>query len=232
MTDTARTLAEVKALLADNSGRNISAQDMRDVVESLANPIVDGGMEHPIQHFISYRLRDVGTQLEGMYSVYDSVVDDLTVVPHAGAWLKWKLDAQVGDNPGGGFEDPNGWLVSEQWDDEYWGVVDPPHTLVELPPGFYTYYLGLSTDAPVDSDIVLRMDAAEQPPDQPTSRLYPWGGVDTRDVATAQNARVAVGQIIVVGQPMKFSPIGYYRHATTDAHIHYLYVLITRVGGT
>lgn len=43
MTDTARTLAEVKALLADNTTGQISAQDMRDVVESIVDPVAGGG---------------------------------------------------------------------------------------------------------------------------------------------------------------------------------------------
>lgn len=43
MTDTPRTLAEVKALLADNTSQNISPQDLRDLVESIVDPVADGG---------------------------------------------------------------------------------------------------------------------------------------------------------------------------------------------
>jgi hypothetical protein len=45
MTDTARTLAAIKALLADNTTKDISPQDVRDLVESLANPVRGGGLE-------------------------------------------------------------------------------------------------------------------------------------------------------------------------------------------
>lgn len=43
MTDTARTLAEIKTLLANNSTGAISAQDLRDVVESIAHPLEGEG---------------------------------------------------------------------------------------------------------------------------------------------------------------------------------------------
>jgi len=44
MADTSRTLAEVKALLADNNSGEISPQDLRDMVESIVNPAPWGGM--------------------------------------------------------------------------------------------------------------------------------------------------------------------------------------------
>lgn len=45
MVDTPRTLAEVKALLADNTTGDISPQDLRDLVESIADPVLEGGLD-------------------------------------------------------------------------------------------------------------------------------------------------------------------------------------------
>jgi len=44
VTDTARTLADIKARLASNVHAGISAQTIRDVVESIVNPVPGGGM--------------------------------------------------------------------------------------------------------------------------------------------------------------------------------------------
>jgi hypothetical protein len=43
MVDTPRTLAQVQALLADNASGNISPQDIRDMVMSIADPTPGGG---------------------------------------------------------------------------------------------------------------------------------------------------------------------------------------------
>jgi hypothetical protein len=47
VTDTARTLAAVKALFADNGAGAISAQDARDLIESIVNPVAGGGFDLP-----------------------------------------------------------------------------------------------------------------------------------------------------------------------------------------
>jgi len=48
MTDTARTLSAIKELLADNTTGQISPQDVRDAIESIANPIAGGGFDRPV----------------------------------------------------------------------------------------------------------------------------------------------------------------------------------------
>lgn len=45
MTDTARTLSAILTLLADNSSGDISAQDVRDLAQSIANPVPAGGFD-------------------------------------------------------------------------------------------------------------------------------------------------------------------------------------------
>lgn len=42
MPDTPRTVSELKTIFASNASGDISAQDMRDLVESLANPVAGG----------------------------------------------------------------------------------------------------------------------------------------------------------------------------------------------
>jgi hypothetical protein len=48
MTDTARTVAQIKALFADNTTGEISPQDMRDFVESIMRPVQGGGFDRDI----------------------------------------------------------------------------------------------------------------------------------------------------------------------------------------
>jgi len=43
--DTARTLAAIQALFADNSTGGISAQDLRDAMQSVATPVIGGGFD-------------------------------------------------------------------------------------------------------------------------------------------------------------------------------------------
>jgi len=45
MPDTSRTLAQIKALLGDNNSGEISPQDLRDAIESIVKPVIDGDFD-------------------------------------------------------------------------------------------------------------------------------------------------------------------------------------------
>lgn len=66
MTDTARTLAELQALLADNGSRRILAQHVRDALQSIAHPVASSGFEHGRAIGIGENVKDHGARGNGV----------------------------------------------------------------------------------------------------------------------------------------------------------------------
>jgi len=124
MVDTARTLAAIKALLADNTVGAISAQDLRDVIESVVDPVPAGGFP------------GVGSRMQAFYTYSGIISQSLP----AGTQAKLPLGA---NNPGyANNGDPEGWaentyalLGSDP--ESTWGVDIVAGDALLLPPGMY-----------------------------------------------------------------------------------------------
>ena len=122
MTDTPRTLAQIKAMFANNSTGDISEQDMRDFVESLVNPVTGGGFEERVSQ---------------AYPGCDAVVGRYNgagqVVPNGyGASVPW--------TPGGPLDvlyDPSGLIQTDSYFSDYWGFTFPPYSWAKLPQGVW-----------------------------------------------------------------------------------------------
>lgn len=77
MTDTSRTVEELKALLAENTSGNISSQTMRDVVESIANPVPGGGFES-VTYSAAKSVGAYNSSPQTVVSGMDTTLDALT----------------------------------------------------------------------------------------------------------------------------------------------------------
>lgn len=75
MTDTPRTHAEIQALFANNTSGQISPQDLRDFVESVANPVSGGGFE-AVQHIVEMPPTRMDGTANDIYGPFDSIVTD------------------------------------------------------------------------------------------------------------------------------------------------------------
>jgi len=126
MADTSRTLAEVKALLADNNSGEISPQDLRDMVESIVNPAPWGGMWP--HRFVAFNT--------GLVSPAIPVGnDDGVPLPLGSAGIANGLRT-VNDN--------DGWVAAGEAftllgsdPTNSWGVTWPTGHVIMLPPGLY-----------------------------------------------------------------------------------------------
>lgn len=125
MTDTARTLAAIKALLADNTTRDISPQDMRDTVESIANPLRGGGLD-----------RALGSGVDEIASFYTKTINFNTT---SGVYYELEAAHSAQDVIDGWLYDPAGWLQSGALaaEDDWYDTGLPAYTWIMLPPGFY-----------------------------------------------------------------------------------------------
>jgi hypothetical protein len=231
MTDTPRTLAQIKAAFANNSTGDISEQDMRDFVESLVNPVAGGGMEVPQPTFISVRQRNgFGLQLAGQFDLYGmDPLDDLAVLPHAGAWIRTAMTPQAGDNIYSDVFDAEGWLYPQEWEDPYFGSTDAPNTLLSLPAGNYIYATAAVTNAQADAEVYIGADTG-QLSSGGISDLYPYLSVGARLTSTIGNSWSSVGHLVATVADFKFGPILYHRHSTTDAVCSMYSFQITRIG--
>jgi hypothetical protein len=114
MTDRARPLARIKALLADNTSGNISPQDMRDTVESIVNPVVGGGFDNPPSQLV--------TGLSGDPTLPLSLGDmKYTAVTYLTPTVR---------------QDPGGWFRSTPFESDY-GVTQD--AWLALPPGIFLW---------------------------------------------------------------------------------------------
>jgi hypothetical protein len=139
MTDTARSLAAIKALLADNSTAQISPQDLRDVVESIANPIPGGGFDADLtmDYFASSHL------------------PGLTLPGGGSPWGETKMLSMGSTTNLNGLIDPSGWLgtsfTSAASDpDNAWSVDIAARDAVLLPRGLYRaeWFFGFTAGIP------------------------------------------------------------------------------------
>jgi hypothetical protein len=116
MTDTARTLAAIKALLADNTTENISPQDVRDAIESIANPVDNGGL---------------GPVMGGYFGTpSDPGNVTITGTPTMPRIPMTYAAPNANENPGG-------WWNNTPYVSAYWDITFPQTFL--LPPGFYLW---------------------------------------------------------------------------------------------
>lgn len=111
--DTARTLAAIKTLLADNTSGDISPQDMRDVVESIVNPVPDGG----------FHLQATDEMLYA-YSPSLGVTADAT-------------DAYLGGFEVGDYASDPGWSLSDSYASTWDGGTVAAYSSWLLPRGVY-----------------------------------------------------------------------------------------------
>lgn len=119
MTDTARTVAELKALFASNSAGDIDAQDLRDLVESLANPVAGGG-------FGAVSVPDDQMALFSAGGGTPQPIAPSTFTP-------LDLNADI---------DPQGWLQSgSSYVSTFWGQTYTPGQWLALPEGLYSLYM-------------------------------------------------------------------------------------------
>lgn len=153
MTDTARTVAALKALLADNTTGSISAQDVRDVVESIVSPVLRGGFAQP------YRPEP----LRDRYAVFAFTPDpgNYLTLPATGSGA-WSTEAMVlplaPATPGfvtAWSFDPQGWYDPDYFLDgsdprNTWQVTYPAGSAVMLPPGAYITTLNYQFTPTVD----------------------------------------------------------------------------------
>ena len=127
MTDTARTLAELKTLLADNATQAISAQDLRDAIESVAVPIEGSGF---------------GSIGAGFDQVFfgDAIGggSSPTIATATNYRLPFVHSAQ--DVVDGYFFDPQGWLQSTALDPAFaFPLPVPAYSYLLLPAGTYVF---------------------------------------------------------------------------------------------
>ena len=125
MTDTPRTLAAIKALLADNATQAISAQDLRDAIESIANPLPRGG-------FIESA--DRGQIFESSALTFSP--NPILTVPSSNSGTR--INLATGDGAAlTDFYDPQGWIGVGSYVSASYSETLASGTYVRLPPGFY-----------------------------------------------------------------------------------------------
>lgn len=144
MTDTARTLAQIKTLLGDNNTGQISPQDMRDVVESIVDPVPGGLAEHPASFYTAnafsvYRYKPSGLKDEN--GVVHNVASGESFYPSLTNVVAGEFRIAVGQLD---------WILPNPSDEavDIWG--DPNLTVLRegvtlfLPPGSYTVHSQMS----------------------------------------------------------------------------------------
>jgi len=114
MPDTPRTVSELKSLFADNSTGEISAQDLRDFVESVAEP--------------------VDTKL-GQYVVARFNIGAQNAADNTNTYIEANLDTPPAA------DDPEGWFGSGTYDSpDYWGESFAEGRWWSLPEGTYAVF--------------------------------------------------------------------------------------------
>lgn len=151
MTDVSKTLAELKARFADNTRESVTPQDMRDLLESLTNPVFRSGLRSPMYARISMMLAN---------SI--PVEDRPQLNASGGGWsaaLPLLAGGQTHANPvyshdnGGWFAAGNSFSLLGSDPDASWAVDIPTGTAAMLPPGLYFASVGCGLTAPVTIDV-------------------------------------------------------------------------------
>src|SRR4051812_25055292 len=118
MTDIARTVAALKALMPNNTDGEITEQTERDFVESVANPVPGGGFDWNVSAntLVAYRQRVAG--LDGMYDTYTKA-PVATLPPQNDRIFDWRGTAADTTKR---LYDPAGWLnAAPVVDPGWWG---------------------------------------------------------------------------------------------------------------
>jgi hypothetical protein len=137
VTDTPRSLAEILTLFATNSTRDISAQDLRDAIVSIANPIPGGGFDglvaNKAQQLLSFQFSvpiTVPTSMvthPDLANAPDYAYDPMGAI-QSGSYHSVSLGDDFG--PGHWFKLPRGvWVVET---DAYWDSNTVGDRIVEV----------------------------------------------------------------------------------------------------
>jgi hypothetical protein len=119
--DTSRGYADLKALFPDNVTRQIHPQNMRDVIESIANPVPNGGLDRlPTENFLCQATPGQPLNL----TVPDGLSNGIYLPLNAPSY----------------FRDPLG-MVNEDPITYYNVTIDPGKALVLHEPGVWAYSL-------------------------------------------------------------------------------------------
>ena len=142
MTDTARTLAAVKALLADNTSGAISPQDIRDFLESIVDPTPGGGFGSVEERFL--RTYCFPPAVPVMYHSTGSGTPVLvTELDTDGGYYLFDLDAGlVSIDPG--------WINRSPLPDtlDWVGTLPAKTTLGPMPVGIYSWTMRINCNNP------------------------------------------------------------------------------------
>jgi hypothetical protein len=147
--DTARTVAQIKALLADNATGAISPQDVRDLVESIVDPVAGGGFDRPnLDADMLFILRDVSgaTQLSRLYELNypaSSFALQSSCINGKSYISELQLSAWAGTETTRTLFDPSGWIRASSYVSSWWSGTFPAYTILELPPGRYRWFARL-----------------------------------------------------------------------------------------
>lgn len=222
MTDTPRTLAEIKALLASNTTHDISAQDLRDTVESIVDPVPGGGFDTPPESGYFANWRVAGTYPNQVAGVYSGGSPVATLTP-ANYNYEFALPLQGGESASSFFFDPDGWLVAGTWPDpDYNGFTHAAGSVVALPTGVYLWsvFVSLSPGEPGDNFGGL-LDYAEAYFDSsdPITANYSTFGFSSLGAPNTTDFLYAGGFTVVNAGPTHFYPTFYWHHATNTPNV-------------